>query len=476
MVVAQKKTKTTSIQTDTQKPFNWVSLPIQKVFEADLRLEASVYATDAEKAKQAVLSCKFGIIELNELMNTNHCPRFKRVFVRKSAFPIYQPSQIKEVNPQPASYISDKTETDIELLRVRKGQILMTCSGTVGKVTYVGETLSGNIFSHDLLRINAKNENDAGYLYTFFLSDIGRAIVQSNNYGAVIQHIEPSHLLKIPIPNAPKLFKGQINSLIQESFNLRDESNSLIKKSQDIIKTALSLPAVEQFSTNDNFKPDCFSVNISKLNGRLEANFHNPEAQAILTHLKDNALHLTTLGDEKLVSGIELPGIFKRHYVKSEHGVPYMGGKDILSLDPRDDRYLSISQHKDLIAEKLTLRENMLLVTCSGTIGKVTLVPKHWQGWVASHDLLRILPNRDWEGYLYAWLSSEWAQPLIRRYTYGAVVPHIDKNHVADVAIPLLAPSLMLEINQLVLCANQRRYQAFEKEQEALDIFNTQVI
>ncbi|MCS5454452.1 restriction endonuclease subunit S [Enterobacter asburiae] len=476
MVIAQKKTQTTLIQVDAQKPFNWVSLPIQKVFEADLRLEASVYATDAEKAKQAVLNCKFGTVALNELISTNHCPRFKRVFVKTSAYPIYQPSQIKEVKPLPAAYISDKTDTDIELLRVRKGQILMTCSGTVGKVTYVSNTLSRNIFSHDLLRINAKNENDIGYLYTFFLSDIGRLIVQSNNYGAVIQHIEPAHLLNLPIPNAPKIFKDKINSLVKESFELRDKSNELIERSQSIFKSALSLPSVEEFSTDEEYKPNCFSVSVANLNGRFEANFHHPVAQAILKHLEKNAEQLCTLGDKKLVSGIVLPGIFKRHYVQPEHGVPYIGGKDILSLDPRNERYLSISQHKDLIEDKLSLRENMLLVTCSGTIGKVTLVPKHWQGWVASHDLLRVLPNRNFEGYLYAWLSSEWAQPLIRRYTYGAVVPHIDQHHVADVAVPLLEASLMYQINQLILDANHLRFLAFEKEQEALNIFNTLVI
>ncbi|HGI9863930.1 TPA: hypothetical protein ACJVS1_001319 [Salmonella enterica subsp. enterica serovar Montevideo] len=118
----------------------------------------------------------------------------------------------------------------------------------------------------------------------------------------------------------------------------------------------------------------------------------------------------------------------------------------------------------------------MLLVTRSGTIGKVALVPEHWQGWGASDDLLRILPDRNVEGYLYAWLSSEWAQPLIRRYTYGAVIPHIDQYHLENVAVPLLEESLMSEINLLVLEANQLRYQAFQKEQQASAIFKREIV
>ena len=40
-------------------------------------------------------------------------------------------------------------------------------------------------------------------------------------------------------------------------------------------------------------------------------------------------------------------------------------------------------------------------------------------------------------GYLYAWLSSDYAYPLIARYTYGAVVDEIDNKHVSEIQIPL---------------------------------------
>ena len=137
--------------------FSWVSVPVQSVFESGLRLEASVYATEAKQAETAIQSNPHGCVPIHELATIHHCPRFKRVFVQKSQFPIYQPSQIGELNPSPAAYISDKTLVDLDALRVSEGQILMTCSGTVGNVTYVSKTLAGNIFSHDLLRIRSHN-------------------------------------------------------------------------------------------------------------------------------------------------------------------------------------------------------------------------------------------------------------------------------------------------------------------------------
>ena len=76
-----------------------------------------------------------------------------------------------------------------------------------------------------------------------------------------------------------------------------------------------------------------------------------------------------------------------------------------------------------------------------------------------------------------AWLSSEGALPLIRCHTYGAVVFEIDQHQLAKVPVPILADvALMHEINMLVIRANDLRYMAFEKEQEALRVFNEEVL
>lgn len=464
--------------TTHQSRINWISVPIQEVLNGDIRLEASVYATEAEKAKLTLLKNKFGVISLEKLINTNHCPRFKRIFVDKSDLPIYQPSQIKELNPSPAAYISNRTATDLEALRVKKGQILMTCSGTVGKVTIVSSTTDNYIFSHDLLRINVKNELDIGYIYTYFLTKMGQLLISANNYGAVIKHIEPSHLLSIPIPDAPILLRKLCNDKIQESFRLRDLSNDLLEKAHLVLKEKLSLPSIDNFLQEGNSNSQLgFTISSKNLESRLEAKYHHPMINKVISHLNKYADDVKPLNDESLTMSIQLPGRYKRHYVEPAYGVPFIGGKEILELDPRGEKYLSLKLHSDRIASELTLKNNMILITRSGTIGKVVLVPKHWNNWTASEHLLRVIPVNDkCAGYLYAWLSSEWALPLIRRYTYGAVVFEIDQHHLGSVPIPIINEESMSLINDLVLEANELRTKAFILEQEALDIFNNQII
>jgi type I restriction enzyme S subunit len=265
-----------------------------------------------------------------------------------------------------------------------------------------------------------------------------------------------------------------------ESFRLRDESNNLIERARRTLQTLLRLPTIEDMAPQPNGGNGLvnFSVNVRNLNQRLEANYHNPLAQAVTAHLQSHAAHVLKLGDTALTNNIILPGRYKRICVGEKQGVPFIGGKEILELDPRGEKYLSLKHHGVRIAEQLTLHENMILVTRSGTIGKVNLVPKHWEGWAGSEHILRAIPaSASWAGYLYAWLSSEWALPLIRRHTYGAVVFEIDQHQLAEVPVPLLADeNQMREINAMVLRANELRYLAFEKEQEALRIFNEDVL
>ncbi|MEG2378547.1 MAG: restriction endonuclease subunit S, partial [Clostridia bacterium] len=94
-------------------------------------------------------------------------------------YPIYQPSSIMDIKPQPDGYLSSKTHTDIEALRVKRGQILISCSGTIGKVSLVSKTLDNQIFSHDLIRMNVLDARYAGYVYAFLRSSIGNTLLQS---------------------------------------------------------------------------------------------------------------------------------------------------------------------------------------------------------------------------------------------------------------------------------------------------------
>lgn len=470
--------------TVNEKTVKWCAVSLSDIIEKGKRLEASVFDIEGKNARNIIERGKYPVIYVggfNGIASSYVCGRFKRIWVPKSDLAIYQPSSIVDINPSPDGFISYLTQTDIDKLRVHKGQILMTCSGTIGKVSYVSDTLDKKIFSHDLLRIDCYDKENIGYLYTYLKSTIGNKILLTNKYGAVITHIEPEHLCTVPIPNAAHEIKEKINDLIIRSYELRDESNQLIDQATTLLIEELHFSDLREFEIN-LFKKSCgvdtFTVKLSLTDMRFDASYHVPITQAIIEHIQKYAAEVTTIGDERISSNVILPGRFKRIYVEEGNGRVFIGGKQIYELDPTNKKYLSLVHHGDRIAKQLELHEGMILITCSGTIGKVNLVGKHWENWTANQHIIRVIPtSKDISGYIFIYLNSKYGFPLITHYTYGSVIDEIDDNHVRNIPIPILKnQNIQQKINDLALEANEKRYEAYLLEQQALKIMNDEVI
>ena len=458
----------------------YASLTTSRIIQNEHRFDASAYNIDAMKAINKVQHYENGYTFLsgNEglVQKAFVGSRFKRIYTENDQdIPFFLPSDIENVHPKATKHISRVTKTDFDNLIVHKGMLLISCSGTIGKTCIVSNSLDNQLFSHDLLRVTFKNEEDLGFVYAFLNTSIGLTILQSNNYGAVIDHIEPGHLANIPIPNAPKEIKDEVHKLIIDSYSDRDQSNELITEAQNLLYKTLKLPKVseikpKQYDSDAKFR--CFSLNMSRLDNRIDVSYHIPLAEAVIDEISKESEYVAKIKDPNITSKIILPGRFKRIYVDKEHGVPFFGGKQLLQLIPTNLKYLSKTQHANRIKQQLSIEENWCVVSCSGTIGKVNIVPKHWEGWTLNQHVLRLVPkDDDIAGYLYAWIESPYCKPLILRNSYGAVIDELDDIQMGNVPVPILKDKqIMKEINDKVLKANKLRYDAAQKESNAIQI------
>lgn len=470
-----------------ESPIKWCSVTLSDVINRGKRLEASVFDVEAKQAWELIAKGVYGCVNLygdDGLIETAYYPgwmqrsRLKRIYCDKQfGEGFYLPSQMTDIYPIAEKHISRLADCDMDELRLKKNTLLLTRSGTIGNVSYVSNTLAGRVFSDDVIRITFKKEYDLGYVYAFLKSKVGNLVLQTNGYGAVITHIEPAHLSEIRVPDAPIALRKIIHELIDRSFMLRDESNEMIEEATRLLKEELQLPPVYEMG-NDSSELNAYNVKLSALNLRLDASYHVPIVGSITSHLKKYAAEVTTIGDKRISKDIILPGRFKRVYVGEGEGRVFIGGKQLYELDPSNKKYLSLSQHGDRIEKQLELHENMTLITCSGTIGKVALVGKHWEGWAANQHIIRIVPaSEDVAGYINVFLASDYGYRLITRHTYGAVIDEIDDTHVSRIPIPLLKnQDVQLQINALALEANKKRYEAYKLEQKALEIMDKEVI
>ena len=454
-------------------PLKYTSVSLSEVFSNNTRLEASAFNLEAKAAKYKVEHCRYGYVHLwgkdGLVKDAYYGNRAKRDYVSKNtsgAIGFIGSSEMLYINPKPYKFISPNIKK-IDGFKAPIGSVLISRSGTIGNVTLVNKTLSKLLISEHAIRIIPTDFG--GYIYAFLKTNTGKTLVKANTFGAVVDEIEPEHLKNIIIPNAPELIKRQIHNLIVESYDLRDQSNELIDEAEHILYEELQLPPIEQLQPkyfDESIDLRNYTTKLSGLNLRLDCSYHTPICTTIIEILKENAKDILYCGDSCVTQDVTLPTRFKRTYVEEEHGIKLIGGKQINELNPSSEKYLAHSN----LDEELKLKENSILITRSGTIGKTAIVPKHWSNWIGSDHIIRIIPaNNQIAGYLFCWLSTEYAQHLVKRNTFGAVVDEIDTNQIKSIEIPLLKDaSKQKEINDKVLEANETRYQAYLKEQEAV--------
>ena len=465
-------------------PPEWASVNLAEVAGSDMRLDASAYNIWVRRARETVNNCGWPVVPLPQL-TTNIVPpsRYRSVYAEKgmkNTEPFFLPSQINDIVTEPVKWIYPEAMTvDIASLRTEARQILLSRSGTTGECAYVSTNKAGKIFSGDLIRITA---DTPGYIYAFLKSKTGRALVTGQIYGGVVDHINPNHLNAVPVPNPPRALRKKIHAIVEESYQLLDQSNDLIEKARTMLLEALQLPSVESLKkTAPMFKSGAtaqnFSVPLGKWETRLDASYHLPIVGKIMKALAKSPAEITTVSDERISEKIIMLGRFERVYVDEGHGVPFIGGKQIHQLDPNNKKYLSRIEHEALIESNLHLQEGMTLITCSGSVGKVSIVGRHWEKFAANQHIIRVVPaSRNIAGYVYAWLSSNYAQPLITRWIYGAVIDEINDSQVGRIPMPFLADAPMRrKINDMVLSANEKRAKSYEAQQAALDVFNKEV-
>jgi len=166
---------------------------------------------------------------------------------------------------------------------------------------------------------------------------------------------------------------------------------------------------------------------------------------------------------------------FARTYIMDPaRGVPYLTGSDMLLSDLTG--LLLLSRRRTPQLRQLLVERSWILMSCSGTVGRTAFVREDMRGMALTHDVIRVAsrPDRILPGYLFALLSSELAQAMIRQRTYGSVVQHIEPHHLADLPIPLPEAPDQRRIHDLVDGAAAKRTEASSLLDEAWAYFDAQ--
>jgi len=157
-------------------------------------------------------------------------------------------------------------------------------------------------------------------------------------------------------------------------------------------------------------------------------------------------------------AGIFHAGRSARRWVTDpEYGVPFFSSTDILEADSSFLPLIAQSAVKD--NPRLLIQRDWTLITRSGTVGRMAYARPDMDGFACSEHVLRVAAGdgKISSGYLYAFLSSRYGIPMIANAAYGAIIQHIEPEHIADLPVPRFGRTVEEEIHECVQAAADLR-------------------
>ncbi|OQB20418.1 MAG: putative type I restriction enzymeP M protein [Firmicutes bacterium ADurb.Bin182] len=193
----------------------------------------------------------FEIHRLGDLANVYNGPRFKRPYAELgiSSGPTirkyFTGTALTQLNSDNVKYLDSAKATpqvqkQLDALTIYKGYILVSDSGTLGRVTYALSQHDGHIATNNLIRIVVDDVYLRGYLYEFLMGDLGQSLMLKNAYGTNQEHLEPDVIADIPIP-IPKdrTVIEAIGEKVLTSIENLEASIAAASRSQDLLRRTL---------------------------------------------------------------------------------------------------------------------------------------------------------------------------------------------------------------------------------------------
>lgn len=130
---------------------------------------------------------------------------------------------------------------------IEPGWILITRSGSTGRVVFAGEDLAGfrvrdgvAVSEHVIRVVPDPAEVDPGYLFAYLSTEkIGKVLLAQGIYASVVKHITPEHIRAIPVPLPPKSVQKAIGDKVRAAETARGRANKSVSEMQDLVERSV---------------------------------------------------------------------------------------------------------------------------------------------------------------------------------------------------------------------------------------------
>lgn len=448
--------------------------------EGGRRLDCNPYMSGALEARETLKQIKVRKDALNTL-TVGHAggiyngPIFKRNYVESADHGVPFISSgtmlLADLSMLPLLRKKDAQSSRLAYLRLKTGMTMISCSGTIGRMTYVRPDMDGMWSSQDVLKVVPNPDRvPPGYLYAFLSSRFGVPLVVAGTYGAIIQHIEAHHIAELPVPRIDSALEDEVHALIVEAGDCRAAASSNLRRAQAMLREAIGHPDGLPASAPVKSRLTR-TVNLSEIQRsmRMEGNFYNPSA----AHVEDWARSSPKCTELGSVADVYDVPPFKHIYVDKGQGIPFFTSGELFDLDRAANKFLAKGRTVNL--HKYILKRDWVLLARSGQLGGIIGRPQYADSALdsaaTSDHVIRLVPKSIPGGYLFAYLySSAIGYPLLIRCVTGHSIPALWPSQLKSLPVVLAEPEVMETISRVVVEAFENRVKATALENKARQI------
>jgi type I restriction enzyme M protein len=204
-----------AIQNGASSPSGYYFSIRRKDIPENLNLNPVRYLPKYAESRRKVL--EFGerddwtVEQLGQIAKVYNGPRFKRPYADKDVTSgpkivrYFTRNAITQTRGENLKYLDLRKAKPAQLrminkLYIERGMILITDSGTIGRVIYATAYHHGAVGTNNFIRVVVEDKLLRGYVYQFLQSKLGQDQLRANVYGAIVDHIEPDDVKKLFVP------------------------------------------------------------------------------------------------------------------------------------------------------------------------------------------------------------------------------------------------------------------------------------
>ncbi len=444
------------------------------MFSASSRMDAPYYLNEAVAYYAGLEKCPYDVTNVrDESERVFFGNIFSRRFVATSdhGMPYLRASEIQKADLCDGNlYLAKEQANELSNLQLKKGWILVTCSGSLGSCVFSDARFEKLIGTHDLIRIVPRRRHlSPEALFAFLASKYGYATLTHSQYGSVILHTNPEQVQSIRVPVFPDEIQERVSELIDKAVTLRESGDAAITAALEIFNSYLKakpLPRVMMIGGDS-------ASGIESRNIRFDAQFVLG-TKKLREEFEREKVSFRPLVD--FTTSIFIGNRGKRIYTKK--GIAFLTTSAALQANPmRSARTIS---RRNPGLESFIVHRDDILISRSGTVdtvGHVSIVGDDIAETAVSDDAIRVVidSRRISPYYVYAYLRTKLAKSNLEHLAYGSAILHINEPLVGGLLIPILPKHAMQQVVELSRSYKEMYARAASHENEAIDMVEREI-